>query len=100
MDAILGLLGICGANCAEDRDATESKARALGGPVSSFALLQLQTYDAPFNQNESRCFFPAFFPPPTEQQTKGATAAIRSVAPSGRRPGQFRLLSSSCVLVG
>ncbi len=33
MDAILGLLGICGANCAEDRDASESKARA-GGVVS------------------------------------------------------------------
>ena len=26
MEAILGLLGICGANCAEDRD--EAKARA------------------------------------------------------------------------
>lgn len=29
MDAILGLLGICGANCAEDRDA-DSKGRTEG----------------------------------------------------------------------
>ena len=33
MEAILGLLGICGANCAEDRD--EAKARA-GESVRAF----------------------------------------------------------------
>lgn len=39
MDAILGLLGICGANCAEDRDA-DSKGR--GGLVSLALLAILQ----------------------------------------------------------